>query len=306
MNLPALLFPDLALIALGWALYRYARWAPSFWEGAEKLVYYVLFPALVFNAIVRSPMSPRESLPMLGVAVAVLLAGVVLGHLGRPLLSPPARTFASGVQCAFRFNTYIALALATRLGGDAGAGLAALIVGVVVAPANFFAVLSLARNSGTGVLRELARNPLVLGTLSGLLCKMAGVSLPEPVDATLQRLGQAALGIGLICVGAGLRLDTDPDTNPATRRVSRAFAVWVTAIKLLAMPALAMLAANAMALPALPRTIVIMFASMPTAPAAYVLTNRMGGDGRYVAQLITISTLCAILTIPLWVSLAAR
>lgn len=306
MNIPSILFPDLALIALGWALFRWARWAPAFWEGAEKLVYYVLFPALLFNSIVRSPLSPGESVPMIATALAALGAGIALGHLARPLLAPPARMFASGVQCAFRFNTYITLALAIRLGGDAGIGLAALIIGFVVPLANLFAVLALAQHAGTGVLRELARNPLVLATLGGLAFKLAGVPLPEPLDATLQRLGQAALGIGLLCVGAGLRLDAGDGADPAERRARHALAAWVTASKLVGMPLTALLVGRALGLPALAQTIVVMFASVPTAPAAYVLANRMGGDGRYVAQLITISTFGALAALPFWLSLATR
>jgi hypothetical protein len=305
VNVAALIFPDLALIALGWGLYRYTRWSPAFWEGAEKLVYFVLFPALLFGSIARNPMSPGDALPMIGVAWAALGTGILLGWLALPLLRPPPAQFASGWQCAFRFNSYITLALSTRLGGDAGLALTALIVGCIVPVANFFAVYGLARHAGTGLLRELARNPLVLATVGGLLANATGLRLPEPLDATLQRLGLAALALGLLCVGAGLRLDPQADADPAQRRSAQRLAIWFTATKLLAMPLVALLAGRALGLAPLPLKIVVMFASVPTAPAAYVLANRMGGDGRFVAFLITVSTVSAVLSLPLWVSLAS-
>jgi hypothetical protein len=303
VNVAALILPDFALIAIGWLLYRFAGWAPGFWEGAEKLVYYVLFPALLFGSIVRNPMSPGESVPMIGVAVGAVLTGVALGNLAAPVLKPPATQFASGVQCAFRFNTYVLLALTTRFAGDTGLALAALIVGFVVPTANFFSVLALARHAGGSVVRELLRNPLVLSTVAGLVAKGLGLRMPEPVDATLQRLGMSALAIGLLCVGAGLRLQRQEDADPAHRRSAAALAAWFTTTKLVAMPLVAWLGSRALGLAPLPQAIVVMFAAMPTAPAAYVLAMRMGGDGRFVAFLITVSMFAAMVTLPVWLAL---
>jgi len=304
VNIPALLFPDIALIAIGWLLHHHARLSEAFWEGAERLVYFVLFPALLFGAIVRNPLSAGESAPMLGAALGALAAGIALGYAARPALRPDAMLFASGVQCAFRFNSYITLALALRIGGTEGLSLAALIVGFVVPVANLAAVFALARQSGAGVLRELARNPLVLSTLAGLIAKAAGLRLPEPVDATLVRLGQAALTLGLLCVGAGLRLEGRPDVDPARRAGALRLTAWLTASKLVAMPLVALAIGRALAVAPLPLTIAVMFASMPTAPAAYVLASRMGGDGRFVAFLISVSTLASLLALPFWLWMA--
>lgn len=301
----ALIFPDLALITLGWALYRWTRWSPAFWEGMEKLVYYVLFPAMLFISVVRSPASVSESAAMVAAAMGALATGVALGYAARWVLRPQPALFASGVQCAFRFNSYILLALSMRFGGEAGVGLAALIVGFVVPVANFFSVLPLARHAGTGLLRELARNPLVIATVGGLAVKLLGIPIPEPVAATLTRLGQASLGIGLLCVGAGLRLEADPDHSPTRVRDSRRLAVWFTATKLALMPAAAYVIAQALGAPALARAVAVVFAAMPTSPAAYVLATRMGGDGRFVAMLISVSVLLAALTLPGWLALVA-
>ena len=306
MHIAALLLPDLTLIALGWLLYRYSGWSADFWAGVEKLVYYVLFPALLYNSIARNTVSPGDAMPMLAAALGALGAGIALGYLALPVLRPVPQQFASGVQCAFRFNSYSALALSSRLGGDAGLALCALIVGFVVPIANFFAVFALARHSGAGLLRELVRNPLVLATLAGLVAKAVGLKLPEPIDATLQRLGLASLGLGLLCVGAGLRLELRTDLDPAQRRSSWRLSTWITLTKLVAMPVTALMIARTLGVSSLPMQVAVMFASMPTAPAAYVLANRMGGDGRFVAFLITLSTLGALLALPFWLALVSR
>ncbi len=306
MNIPALLFPEIALIAIGWALYRGGKFSDAFWRGAEQLVYFVLFPALLFGALVRNPVSVGASVTMLAVALGAFAAGIALGFLARPVLAPNEKRFASGVQCAFRFNSYIMLALALRLGGDAGLSLAALLVGVFVPPGNVAAVYALARHSGAGVVRELLRNPLVIATVSGLMAKALGLHLPEPVDATLTRLGQAALGLGLILVGAGLRLDRSTIAGVVNARESVRLAAWFGATKLLVMPLAALALAHLFALDANARVIVVLFAAVPPAPASYVLAARMGGDGPFVAMLLTAYTLAALATLPLWLWLASQ
>jgi malonate transporter len=300
VNIAALLFPDIALILIGWLVYRHGSFPTAFWDGLERLVYFLLFPALLFGAIVRNPLSAAQSGPMLAAALGALVSGIALGYLAKPVLGADPRRFASGVQCAFRFNSYITLAVALRIGGSEGLSLAALIVGFVVPTANLAAVYALARNSGAGLLRELTRNPLVLATISGLLVKTTGLKLPEPIDATLIRLGQGALTLGLICVGAGLRLEGQPDPQPGKRAETIQLAAWFTATKLVVMPLVALLIGLALSLPKLSMTIAVMYASMPTAPASYVLATRMGGDGRFVAFLITVSTIGALVALPFW------
>ena len=303
MNIVALLFPDLALIAIGWLIYRSGRLPAAFWEGTEALVYYVLFPALLFGSISRATLSAAQAAPMIATAYSALAMGIALSYSARWLLRPDARQFASGAQCGFRFNSYITLALASRIGEAPGLALAALITGFIVPVANTAAVYPLARHGGGSVWKALARNPLVMATLAGLLSQILGLKVPEPVDATLQRMGHASLALGLLCVGAGLRLQRDPDTDPALVRSARRLTVWFTLGKLVAMPATALLVSRLLHLAPLATTIVVMFAAMPTAPAAYVLANRMGGDGRFVAFLITVSTLGSVLALPIWLGM---
>lgn len=303
MNIIALLFPDLALIAMGWMIKRSGRLPAGFWDGAEVLVYYLLFPALLFGSITRAVLSVAQAAPMITVAYSALAAGIVVSYSARWLLKPDPRQFASGAQCGFRFNSYITLGLGSRIGEAPGLALAALIVGLIVPIANMAAVYPLARHGGGSVWQALIRNPLVLATLAGLLMQVLGVKMPEPVDATLQRLGAAALALGLLCVGAGLQLQREAGTAPALARSARRLSIWFTLGKLLVMPLTALLMARVLGLAPLAGTMVVMFAAMPTAPAAYVLANRMGGDGRFVAFLITVSTLGSVVTLPIWLSL---
>lgn len=329
MNTVVLLLPDVALVAGGWLLSRANAWDRRFWDGLEKLVYFLLFPSLLFLTILRAPLSPGSALPLLGATLAVIGGGIALSWLALPVLRPDPVRFASGVQCGFRFNSYVALALSQRLGGDEGLALCAVMAGIVVPTVNIAAVLALARQANNNWVSAILRNPLVLATLAGLAGNLLGLSLPEPVTATLGRLGNAALALGLLTVGAGLVLPTaapssrtsgaapgarsavaasEPPAALATPPAAPAapdtpLALWLTAVKLLAMPAIAFGLIRHVPLAPVAQQVLLMFAAMPTASSCYILAVRMGGDGGYVARLVTVSMLAALATLPGWLTL---
>ncbi|WP_088138499.1 MULTISPECIES: AEC family transporter [Achromobacter] len=295
MSVALLVFPDFMLVALGWALHHKLNFSREFFAGTERLVYFVLLPALLFQSILRTPITAGNAAMLLQASAAVIAAGVALTWLARWVLRPSSLSLASSAQCGYRFNTYLGLALSASLGGAQGQTVMALIVGFAVPMANMAAVYGLARHSGGNLLRELARNPLVISTLAGLACNLAGVHLPGPLDTVLARLGAAALALGIICVGASLAWEGGKGHG--------ALIAWMLAVKLVALPAVALLVAHLLALPPLESRMLLLFAALPTASAAYVLAMRMGGDGRMVAVLISLGTLLSALTIPLWLML---
>lgn len=291
-----LLLPDFLLIACGFALCRYTPLNGALWEGIERLVYYVLFPVLLFSAIVRSPLNLATDLPLIGAALALMVCGAALALTLGLWPGVSAAHHASGAQVAFRFNSYVALALADRLAGPSGLAWMALIISVSVPLANVAAVWPLARHGGRGLAGELLRNPLIVATVGGLVFNALGLSLPSILQTMASRIGSAALALGLMAVGAGLRLG---DLGHAPR-----LAATLLGIRHVLLPALCLFGVLALVpLPAAQQTILMAFASMPTASSAYVLAVRMGGEAGFVAGLVTLSTLLGMLGLPL--SLAA-
>lgn len=293
-----LLLPDFLLIAAGFLLCRYTALDRPVWEAAEKLVYFLLFPVLLFNSISRSTLSPGDTMTLMGAGLGVMGAGIAMAYALRWVPGVAPRTLASGSQVAFRFNTFVGLALAERLHGAQGVAWIAMIVAVCVPVANVAAVYPLARHGGHGYLRELARNPLIVATLTGLAANLLGLRLPEPAAITLQKIGLAALPLGLMAVGAGLRLGALKDAPW--------LAAALLAIKHLMLPLAAIGLGQALALPAPQAALLIAFAALPTASSAYVLAVRMGGNGPFVAGLVTVSTLLGMVALPMWLEVAIR
>lgn len=297
MNTALLLFPDFALILLGAAIRRWMHLGDHFWNGVEKLVYFILFPALLINAIIKTRLDLGSALPLLATAFAAMAGGMLLGILPKLFTRLPALTYASLFQCAYRFNSYIALAVAGMLFGSPGIATMGLIVGAAVPLANLVSVWMLARHGEVGLWREVARNPLIWGTATGFLLNLLGFVPPAPLQAFLGRLADASIALGLITVGAALRLDNSPGT--------RGFSIWLLGVKLLALPLIALGVGALLGLSGLNYQVVVMFAALPTASSAYILAMRMGGDGRSVAWLISATTLGSMLTLPLWAAFVA-
>ena len=295
MNGFSLLFPDFAMIMAG-AIMMHTKWiGRSFWEGAERLVYFVLFPALLFAAVTRATLASEQTALMVQVALLGMLLACALGLFTRWIPGMTRPDWASGIQCAFRFNTNVAFAVATQAWGSEGLAMMAVITGFAVPLANIMAVSFLANTfHPIKLFKELSRNPLLLATLAGIVVNLLGMTPPELIYGVLDRASSAAIALGLMCVGAGLNFDG------IRSHTARWHAAAVTTIKLVAMPLMVWMACRLMGIEGLQRGIAILFATMPTASSAYILATRMGGNGPLTASLVSISTLGSMVTITVW------
>lgn len=294
MNYAQLLFPDFSLIVCGYMVCRYTALNRPVWQQVESLVYYFLFPVLLFQAIVKTPLDIRATSSLISAGVLMGLTAIALAYslprlpgLGRWI---DTREHAASAQVAFRFNSFIGLALADRLAGAEGLQLIAVLIGVCVPLFNVAAVWPMARHAQRGFARELLRNPLILATASGLVANLVGLSIPYWLEPTVSRIGTASLALGLMAAGAGMQL-----AHVASARV---LAVAVLAIRHLITPIVALLLARAFALSPVQSTVLLAFSALPTASSAYVLAARMGYNGAYVAALVTLSTLLGMLSLP--------
>jgi predicted permease len=286
------LLPIIALIALGHLLRRTGIFGPDLWSGIERLVYFLLFPALLFGTLASRPIDLGAGGLMILVGFGFMLGGMLLGLAARPLLSPSPRAFASIFQCGFRFNTYIGFAVLGGVHGADGIAAFALLAGFVIPLANVASVWALARHSRQPILRELVRNPLILATFGGLGWSALGLPLPDIALATLIFLGEPALPLGLLATGAGLTFLLDGR--------EKLLVAYFVAAKLVAVPALALGLALAFGLVGPYLATAVILAALPPASSAYILATRMGGDGPLVAATVGTATMAAIVTLPLW------
>jgi malonate transporter len=294
LNYAQLLIPDFSLILCGYLVCRYTALNRPVWSQVETLVYYFLFPVLLFHSIVKSPLQLSAASSFVAAGLTLGLCLIALAYvlpfipwLGRQFNT---REHAASAQIGFRFNSFIGLALAERLAGAQGLLLIALLIGVCVPLFNMGAVWPMARHGERGFVRELVRNPLILATASGLVANLLGFSIPDWMLPTVSRIGSASLALGLMAAGAGMQM------NALGR--AKALAIALLTIRHGIAPLVALGLSIAFGLTATQSTVLLMFAALPTASSAYVLAARMGFDGAYVAGLVTLSTLLGMVSLP--------
>ena len=290
MNYAQLLFPDFSLILCGFLVCRYTALNRTVWLQVEALVYFMLFPVLLFHSIVKSPLDLHAASSLIGAGLAMGLSGIAMAYalphlpwLGRHI---DRRAHAASAQVAFRFNSFIGLALAERLAGPQGLQLIAVLIGVCVPLFNVGAVWPMARHAQRGFMRELVRNPLINGTASGLVANLMGFVMPLWLEPTVTRIGAASLALGLMAAGAGMQM--------GALAKAKTLAVAVLTIRHVLLPLVALAMSHLFGLSAVQTTVLLAFSALPTASSCYVLAARMGYDGAYVAGLVTLSTLLGV------------
>ena len=299
MNYAQLLFPDFSLIVCGYLVCRYTALDRTVWEKVESLVYFFLFPVLLFHSIVKSPLDLIAASSLISAGLLMGVAGIALAYslpyLPRLGAHIDSRTHAASAQVAFRFNSFIGLALADRLAGAEGLLMIAVLIGVCVPLFNVAAVWPMARHAKSNFLRELLRNPLIIATATGLAANLLGFTLPVWLEPTVTRIGGASLALGLMAAGAGMQL--------GHLSQAKTLAIAVLSIRHLILPIVALGLSKLFNLSLPQSTILLAFSALPTASSAYVLAARMGYNGGYVAGLVTMSTLLGVLSLPFALSL---
>jgi predicted permease len=300
VNYAELLAPDFSLILLGFLLCRYTALNRAVWEQAEKLVFFVFFPVLLFHSIVKSPLDLSATSGLIVGGLTLAGSGIALAYVlpYLPWLGAriDRREHAACAQIGFRFNSFIALAMAERLAGPEGLLLIAVLIGVCVPIFNMAAIWPMARHSETHFGRELLRNPFIIATVSGLLANLLGFHIPNWLEPSVSRIGAGSLALGLMAAGAGMRL--------GSMKEAKALSVAVLLIKHMMMPLVALFLSHALGLSKAQTLVLLAFSALPTAPTAYVLAARMGYNGPLVAGLVTLSTLMGLLSLPFAIALS--
>ncbi len=301
-NILLVVLPVFALILVGNVLRRRGFPGDDFWAPVERLVYWVLFPALLVTTLAEADFTRLAAGRMVVTIVTAILVMTAITLALRPILGVTGPTFTSVYQGTVRMNAYIGLSVALGVYGTEGLAAAALTVAAFVPLVNVLGVLILARygsNAQPGLRRTvvmLARNPLIVACALGGSLNLTGIGLPPVIGPVLDILSRAALPLGLLAVGAALNLG-------AVRR-SVAIVLGTSALKLLGLPALAALGVWLVGLRGVEAFVALLFAALPTATSSYILARQLGGDAPLMANLVTVQTLASLLTLPVVLSLA--
>ena len=293
------ILPVFLLVVLGALLRRWRQIDGDMWNGLEQLGYFVLFPCLLFTTLAEAEFS--------GLAAGTLAIGSIgsvsfialLLALSWPLFRAAGVTgasYTSVYQTSTRWNAFIALAIAEKLYGAGSLALVALVATLIIIPINIYNIGVLVWFGGGtrsigAFARKMVTNPLIIGATLGIAVNLSGLAIYGPLMQTVGLVAYTSLSLGLIMVGAGLKL--------ADALKPRPLALLPVALKLVFMPLVMTGAAYALGLRGEPLLTIAMGASVPTAMNGYVLAKQMGGDAPLYAAVATLQTIASFFTIPM-------
>ncbi len=303
----AAIAPVFALVLVGHVIRRTVVDSPEFWGGVDRVAYWVLLPALLFDKISTMELSPDFVGPYAIVVTGGFVAAFVFALGVSLLMGFPGPVASSVLQGASRHNTFIALAVTERLFGAAGQSSAYLASSILIPVTNIAVVVAMVmlhRNKsnspsvGRAIVRDIVRNPLLIAVGIGLLFNIAGVGKVLVLHDVTDLLGRAALPMVLLSIGAAIRLD-GLGASMAPIAVS-------TAGKMIVFPAAILLLAHMFGLGLVAASVAMIYGSAATATSSYALARQMGGDAPLAAAIVTLQTLLCFITIPLAIEITRR
>lgn len=294
------LIPLSLCILTGFLLRQRSFLSLETWRQLDRLNYYLLFPALLFLNLATADMNLAKFSLAISVVMAVLVLVSVAIFIARRIFDIHHDDIGVYMQSAIRFNTYVGLALVASLFDEAGMVIFSLIIALFIPPINVISVIALTLKHGFDarlLLLNLLKNPLILACLLALLFNASPLTLPVSIEDFFGQLASASLPLGLLCIGAGLQF----------RLKSNELAVIIanSVLRLIGMPLMAYMLCTMVGVVGVERQIITLFFALPTAPTAYSLTQALGGNHPLMANIISMQTLLAMISLPmvLWLVL---
>jgi predicted permease len=305
LNIVTTIIPIFVIILLGWLARVYGFIRTDFTAPANRLVYYLAIPAMIFRSISKASLNGHFD----GWAVAFALLSIFLvfciAWTWAYIAHIPKSQRGTFIQDTFHGNMgYIGLAVAFYYLGREGFVRASILAGFMMILQNFLAVIALqvhAENNSPSSNRwaavlKIAGNPIILSALAGILVSVTAAPVPLVIGRCLDILSDLALPLALLIIGASLSFDM---------LQSRLMAVLSTSLlKLLLLPGIGYALYRLCGLPPESSLPGIILLASPTATVTYVMAKEMGGDSDFAVAAISLNTLLSALTFMFWLSIA--
>lgn len=296
--------PIFFLIALGKLLQKTGFFPDSFFKGLNKLVFWFALPALLLSriSVAELEMEPISQIVLL--MTAGTLASLVLAWGVARALKLPPQTTGAFIQGSFRGNgAFIALPVIIYSLGTIDSRAETLGTVVLAPVVILFNVLGVSvlthysrnkNSAGRSILAfgvQLIKNPLIIGCAIGIGLNLSELALPPFLFRPIDALGQVALPLVLLSIGASLRLER--------LRGAASPSLIASLIKVVATPAIGFLLAGLFNLDTTERMIAIFYLAAPAAGMSYVMAEVMDNDGPLAGRIVALSTLLSAITLPI-------
>ncbi len=294
--------PIFILIALGWVAARTGFLPENILGPLNRLVYYFAIPAFLFHAISNFPLDKGFNVHVVAITLGTVIIFYLVGWLVTKVLNTAPKQAGATIQSACHSNAgYVGLPVAFYILGDTGLAQAGIISGFLMIVQNVMSSTILQTYSQEksigghfSLVIQYLKNPVIIGSLVGILASGLQIPVPNVIDRTLNMLGDLAPAAALLLIGASLSFK-------AMNARKRIVAMTVT-VKLFLLPAAALFFFNLFNLNIQDYLPAIILLATPTATVAYVMSRQMGADAEIAVATISATTIISALTLPLWLA----
>ena len=287
--------PILLLMLVGFVLRKTGVINKEASNRINRLAFVALIPCKLFSQVYSSDLSAVVDLKLILVCLVGTAAVLVLLCLLVPRFVGPGPARGEFIQGVFRGNAAIlGFSLITNLYGEAAAAVIALPLPVMVIFYNITAPIVLALYSGgekpkaADVIKKVASNPFLIGTVLGVVCNLTGLKLPVFVEKTVDNLGSAGSTVALVALGAM--------TDVESFRKSGKLAVSASVLRLAVISPLMILVGALFGIRNEQMAAIVCFFATPTAVGGYVLAKNVDGDGSLAGQILIVTTILSMVT----------
>jgi predicted permease len=306
MNIATTIIPIFAIIALGWFVRTKGFIQPEFLGPANRLVYYLAIPAMIFHEISKGSLSTQFDAAVILIALFSVLTVFAVAWCVGLIWRIRSGELGTFIQASFHGNLgYIGLAVAYYSLGNDGFVRASIIAGFIMILQNFLAVVALqfnsdevsTSNSKRNAVLKILGNPVILSALAGILFSATGLKLPLVISRILDILSGLALPMALILIGASLSFKL------MRLRLSRIFSSSI--LKLILLPGLGFFLYRMFDIKLQDYLPGLILLASPTATLTYVMAKEMNGDSDFAVAALSFCTLLSAVTFSIWLHIAA-
>ena len=294
--------PMFLLLAAGYLSKRFGILSLEDIPRTNRIAFRIFLPCLLFYNIYNAELSYaiRPKLILFAVCgVLLVFAGAVYGAHRFEKIQDRKGPIAQGI---FRSNFVImGLPIAQAIVGDADLSPVAILIAVIVPMFNFLSVVILEKFRGgrvkTGeVLLEIAKNPLIIGSVLGIVFLLLHIRLPAVVEKAVSNLGSIATPLQLFLLGAFFRFS-------GLRHYVRPLTV-VTLVKLFVTPAVMLSAAALLGIRGVEFLGLIGIFASPTAINSFTMVQQMKcGDAELAGDIVVMTSAVSIFSFFIWIYL---
>ena len=293
--------PLFLIIAVGYTVKRLGWIGPEEVRRFNKVTFYTFMPVMLFYNIYTSDFSQAVRLPYALFVVGMALAMILLAFLITLAAEKTPERRGVMIQAAFRSNfVLLGLPIAEELLPGANFGITALMIAIVVPIYNMMSVVVLEYFRGGKpklgeVLLAVIRNPLILGSVAGLLVQALHITLPEVLVSFAGKMNSAATPLILLLLGASFE----------TREIARYKKELLVCVglRLVVFPGAILALAAAIGLRGIEFVTLLAMTAAPTAVNSFNMAQQLGGDSHLAGSAVVTSTAFSCVTLFIWITL---